>query len=74
MTSSDPAAASLFRIADFRWLLVSIGCTTLASRALAVVIGYQVYDLTKNPFSLGMLGLVEAIPALSLALYGGHDH
>lgn len=69
MASSPPA---LFRIADFRWLLVSIGCTTLASRALAVVIGYQVYDLTKNPFSLGMLGLVEAIPALSLALYGGH--
>lgn len=72
MSSTDPAAASLLRIPDFRWLLLSIGCSTLASRALAVVIGYQVYDLTKNPFSLGMLGLVEAIPALSLALYGGH--
>ena len=72
MTSSDSAAASLLRIPDFRWLLYSIGCTTLASRALAVVIGYQVYDLTKSPYSLGILGLVEAIPALSLALYGGH--
>jgi MFS family permease len=72
MASSETSPAALLRIHDFRWLLVSIGCTTLASRALAVVIGYQVYDLTKNPFSLGMLGLVEAIPALSLALYGGH--
>ena len=47
-------------------------CVTLASRALAVVVGYQVYAITNNPFSLGMLGLIEAIPALSLALYGGH--
>jgi MFS family permease len=64
--------SSLAQIADFRWLLVAIGCTTLASRALAVVVGYQVFALTNDPFSLGWLGLVEAIPALSLALYGGH--
>lgn len=37
-----------------------------------MVLGYQVYELTRNPLSLGILGLVEAIPALSLALYGGH--
>jgi MFS family permease len=43
-----------------------------ASRALAVVVGFQLYALTKNPLVLGWLGLVEAIPALSLVLYGGH--
>jgi MFS family permease len=36
------------------------------------VLGYEVYALTQNPLALGLLGLVEAIPALSLALYGGH--
>ena len=72
MKANDSEAESLFRLPEFRWLLASIGSTTLASRALALVLGYQVYDLTKNPFSLGILGLVEAIPALSLALYGGH--
>lgn len=36
------------------------------------VIGYQLYTLTKDPLSLGWLGLVEAIPSLSLALLGGH--
>lgn len=34
--------------------------------------GYEVYNLTNNPLSLGVLGLIEAIPALSLFLYGGH--
>ena len=39
---------------------------------MAVVLGYEVYALTGSPLALGILGLVEAIPALSLALYGGH--
>lgn len=34
--------------------------------------GYEVYNLTNNPLALGVLGLIEAIPALSLFLYGGH--
>jgi MFS family permease len=60
------------RLADFRKLLVASAFTTLASRALTVVIGYQVYEISGNPFALGWLGLVEAIPALTLALFGGH--
>src|SRR5262245_63578666 len=63
---------SVFRLPDFRFLLTSTACSTLAGRGLALVVGAQVYDLTKSPLSLGILGLVEAIPALSLALYGGH--
>jgi MFS family permease len=35
-------------------------------------VGFQVYELTRDPLALGLLGLVEAIPALSLALFGGH--
>jgi MFS family permease len=46
--------------------------TTLATSALATVVGYQVYIITRDPLALGWLGLVEAIPALSLMLYGGH--
>ena len=61
-----------FRWPDFRRLFVATACATLASRALAVVLGYQVFAITNNTLALGMLGLVEAIPALSLALYGGH--
>jgi MFS family permease len=53
-------------------LFAAAFCSTLASRALAVVLGYEVYELTKSPLALGMLGLIEVIPAVSLALYGGH--
>ncbi|HYC06466.1 MAG TPA: MFS transporter, partial [Candidatus Binatia bacterium] len=44
----------------------------LASSALATVVGFQVYVLTGSPLALGLLGLVEAIPAISLSLFGGH--
>lgn len=66
----DPYAA--LRFADFRALLVANVGASLASRMLAVAIGYQVYQLTRSPLALGWLGLVEAVPALSLALLGGH--
>jgi MFS family permease len=65
-------ARAALRLPDFRNLLAASAFTTLASRALAVVIGYQVYKLSGDPLSLGWLGLVEAIPALTLALFGGH--
>ena len=54
-----------------RALLFAAGLSTLASSGLAVVIGYQVYRASRDPLALGLLGLVEAIPALGLALFGG---
>jgi len=37
-----------------------------------VVIGFYIYQLTHSAFSLGVLGLCEAIPAVGIALYGGY--
>jgi MFS family permease len=37
-----------------------------------VVIEWEVYSLTKDPLSLGIIGLMEVIPAVSLALFAGH--
>jgi MFS family permease len=71
-TAVGESVASPFELPDFRRLLAANASATLATRALAVVVGYQVYQLTKSPYSLALLGLIEAIPALSLALYGGH--
>ena len=67
-----PSAWAPFLWPDFRHLFVSNACATFAGRALAVLLGYQVYALTNSPLALGGLGLVEAIPSISLALYGGH--
>lgn len=37
-----------------------------------VVIEWQVYSLTKSPLALGIIGLMEIIPAISFALFAGH--
>ena len=38
----------------------------------AVIIGWQVYSITKSPFMLGLIGLTEALPAILCALIAGH--
>jgi MFS family permease len=62
----------LLRQRDFRALLGARLTNSLATSALATVVGFQVYAITGDPLALGWLGLVEAIPALSLVLFGGH--
>ena len=68
----EHTALAAFRWPDFRYLFAATACATFAGRALAVVVGYEVYAITHDPLALGGLGLIEAIPAISLALYGGH--
>ena len=66
----DPYVA--LRIPDFRKLLASHASLTLAREAQIVVVGWQVYELTRDPLTLGLIGLAEALPYLSVALYAGH--
>lgn len=37
----------------------------------AVAVGFQVYDLTKSSWNVGLVGLVQLIPLLLLGLWGG---
>lgn len=64
------------KIRNVRFYIGAIGFSTLASRALTVVIGFQIYQITQSTLALGLLGLVEAIPVISLVLFGGYvaDH
>ncbi|MDL1896098.1 MFS transporter [Anaerolineae bacterium CFX7] len=68
--ATDPYAS--LRLPEFRYWLTASVFSTLANRALAVAIGFQIYELTRDPLALGILGLVEAIPAVGLSLFGGH--
>ncbi len=43
----------------------------LANSSLIVMLGYHLYQVTGDPLSLGWLGLAQAIPAITLVLYGG---
>ncbi len=45
---------------------------TVAIQIQSTVVGWQIYDLTGDALSLGMIGLAEAIPFMSVILYAGH--
>ena len=74
MTSAPhpSSATALLRVPEFRALLGARGLAALGMSAIATVVAFQVYELTGEPLALGLLGLVEAIPALGLMLFGGH--
>ncbi|HEY5533395.1 MAG TPA: MFS transporter [Ignavibacteria bacterium] len=65
-------ALSVFQIIDFRNFIFARFFITLAYMVQAVTVGWQVYELTKDPFSLGLIGLAEAIPSILTALVSGH--
>jgi MFS family permease len=66
----DPYAS--LRIPNFRRILASYGLASMAREGQMVVVGWQVYDATRDPLSLGLVGLSEALPFIAVALYAGH--
>jgi len=66
----DPYAALRYR--EFRSYLGMRFFFTFAYQMQAVIIGFHIYHLTKDPLALGLVGLCEAIPAIGIALYGGY--
>ncbi len=65
-------AYEIFSFADFRRFISSRVCLTLAVRIQNVTLGWQIYNITKDPLSLGFIGLAEAIPSLAVSLYAGY--
>lgn len=57
---------------DFKKLLTARFLFTFAVQMQAVVLGWRIYELLKDPLYLGFIGLAEAIPAIGLALYAGY--
>lgn len=70
MISAKPIET--LRISEFRNLMTGRFFLILSFRMLATLLGWWIYDLTKDPFAIGLIGLSEVIPALSSALYAGH--
>src|SRR5215203_4850953 len=66
----DPYAA--LRIPNFRRFVSSLMAMTVATQIQAVVVAWQIYDLTHDPLSLGLIGLAEAVPFIGVALFAGH--
>jgi len=70
MARKDPYAALKYK--EFNVFLMVRFAMVFAWSMQFVVIEWEVYSLTKNPLSLGLIGLMEVIPAVSLALFAGH--
>ena len=65
-------AYAVWRIGNFRRFITGRFFLTFAIQMQSVIVGWQVYDLTHDVFSLGLIGLSEAIPFLAMALFAGH--
>lgn len=63
---------AVLRIRDFRLAMASKFFATLAVQMQSVVLGWQIYQLTKDPLALGMIGLSEALPYMACLLWAGH--
>jgi MFS family permease len=57
---------------NFRLFLVYRFLLTSATLMQSVIVGWQLYNITKDVLSLGMIGLTEVIPQVSIALFAGH--
>jgi MFS family permease len=66
----DPYVA--MRFPEFRSYIAMRFLFTFAYQIQAVVVGWHIYQLTKDPLSLGLIGLAEAIPSITVTLYGGY--
>ena len=70
MAKRDPYAALRFK--EFNIFLLLRFMLVFGWSMQFIIIEWQVYTLTKDPLSLGIIGLMEIIPAFSMALFAGH--
>ena len=66
----DPYAALRFK--EFNFFLLIRFILVFGWSMQFIIVEWEVYNLTKDPLSLGLIGLVEIIPAISMALFAGH--
>jgi MFS family permease len=74
--SIDEAPSSPLRNPGFRALMAYRICTILSYQIVAVTVGWHVYEITRSPFALGLIGLAEVLPYFCVAPFAGYlvDH
>jgi MFS family permease len=69
--SGQPSMLTVLRNRDFRRFEISVTLATLAAEILTVAVGWMIYDISRDPFDLGLVGLVQFLPTLLLVLVTG---
>jgi MFS family permease len=67
-----PSPYAALRIPGFRRYIFGLFAFTIAIQIQGTVVGWQIYELTHDKLALGLIGLAEALPFISMALYAGH--
>ncbi|MBW3623703.1 MAG: MFS transporter [Armatimonadetes bacterium] len=70
MSAHDPYAA--LRYPDFLKFSLARVIAALGGQMQAVAVGWQIYELTRHPLALGLIGLAQVVPSIGLALLAGH--
>ncbi|MGH8054276.1 MAG: MFS transporter [Stenotrophomonas sp.] len=75
-TADSSSAATLLRQPGFAQLLMYRIAAMLSYQIVAVTVGWHIYEITRNPFSLGLIGLAEVLPFFCVAPFAGYlvDH
>jgi MFS family permease len=74
MTTPDLASTPserAFSYRSYRYFWTTICAASFSAQIMSVSVGWQVYDITRNPFYLGLVGLAQFLPALVLVLITG---
>ena len=69
---SSNEAFQAIRYRNFRYFLGYRFFMTTATLMQSVIVSWHMYFLTKNVVWLGMIGLVEVLPQVSVSLFAGH--
>jgi len=74
--NSTAAGRVAFQYPSFVLFQTARFCIVLANEMQSVAVGWQVYEITKRPLDLGLVGLAQFLPGILLFLIAGHmaDH
>ncbi len=70
--NSKAAGRVAFQYPSFLLFQTARFCIVLATEMLSVAVGWQVYEITKRPLDLGLVGLAQFLPGILLFLVSGH--
>lgn len=70
--TSITGGRSAFRNRDFLLFQAARTAMVVAMEMQSVAVGWQVYEITKRPLDLGLVGLVQFLPGILLFLVSGH--
>ncbi|MBD8696264.1 MFS transporter [Stenotrophomonas sp. CFBP 13718] len=73
---TEESARTLLARPGFTKLLAYRIFAMLSYQIVAVTVGWHIYEVTRNPFSLGLVGLAEVLPFFCVAPFAGYlvDH